>query len=95
MTNERHSAPQQPRPSQSHKSFLLRCWQEADSAQDGAQVWRFSVREVRQEPQEHSFSTPGQLLDFLTHTLTENIERNDDVRFPEAKGDAETPAVDE
>ena len=81
MTAESKPTPQQPRSSQTRKSFLLRCWQEPNPDQEGKQVWRFSVREVSQSPQEHHFSTPGQLLDHLANALDKETEGNYDIKF--------------
>lgn len=52
-----------------YRSFILRCWQE--QADDGEQIWawRFSIREITEEPEEQACSSPGELLDFLLTML--------------------------
>lgn len=54
-----------PKSGSAHRSFLLRCWREQGADQNGWWGWRFSVREVMEQPQEYVLSTPGELLDFL------------------------------
>ena len=56
---------------QSHRSFLLRCWQAHTHDDLETMHWHFSLREVAETPQEQSFSTLGQLLDFLLAKLRE------------------------
>ena len=60
--------PKHPSP-QSHRSFLLRCWQARTHDDLETMHWHFSLREVAETPQEQSFSTLGQLLDFLLAKL--------------------------
>ena len=64
-----------PRASLLPRSFLLRCWQERSNDNSGVVeplLWRFSLREVIETPQEHSFNSPDQLLDFLLARLRED-----------------------
>jgi hypothetical protein len=57
-----------------YQSFLLRCvwFTEADEGEGETAVWRFTLREVSAEPQEHSFSTIHELTTFLTAELNKN-----------------------
>jgi len=50
-----------------HRSFLLRCWRDLDA--QGCVVWRFSIREVSDEPKEQALRSLGQLVDFLLSEL--------------------------
>lgn len=58
-----------------YRSFLLRCWQARST--DGSETigWRFSLREVAETPQEQSFSSAEQLIDFLLAKLGEEQSR--------------------
>jgi hypothetical protein len=60
---------------QAHRSFLLRCWQALTLDDLETMHWHFSLREVAETPQEQSFSTLGQLLDFLMAKLGGRGER--------------------
>jgi hypothetical protein len=58
-----------------HRSFLLRCvgLVAVDGEKGGeTAVWRFTLRDVAAEPQEHLFSTINELADFLTAELNQN-----------------------
>jgi hypothetical protein len=68
-------ASRNPGAARAHRSFLLRCWHEQDGEQSGARIWRFSVREVSDEPAEVLLSSPGELVDFLIESLARNTKR--------------------
>lgn len=67
--SEPASGPPSRRP---HRSFLLRCWREGDDPQGGSLLWRFSIREVGDDPAEQALGTVGELVDFLIETLGES-----------------------
>jgi hypothetical protein len=71
MPTEGAESPQTQRDPRSRRSFLLRCWHEQASEQEGRWVWRFSVREVTEEPDEVILRSPGALVDFLIENLTD------------------------
>jgi len=52
----------------------LRCWREQDKAKPGHTVWRFSVREVGNEPNEYALRSLGQLVDFLMKALFTKLD---------------------
>ena len=54
-----------------YRSFLLRCWQERSPTVGETSGWRFSLREIAEIPQEQSFSSTAQLIDFLLAKLGE------------------------
>lgn len=51
------------------RAYLLRCWQEGCSAEDGEAVWRFSLEEVGGERRRLGFMTLEALLAFLRAEL--------------------------
>lgn len=67
MPNASLPPPQNQSTTHTHRSFLLRCWREGHVGQQ--RNWRFSVREVKETPQEYHFNSPGELLDFLLAML--------------------------
>ena len=60
---------------QPYRSFLLRCWREQPGAGDELLAWRFSLREVAENPQEQRFRSAEQLIDFLLAKLREEQNR--------------------
>jgi hypothetical protein len=56
---------------QPYRAYLLRCWQDAPAA------WRFSVEEVRAEPQRRGFRDLDDLVAFLCTELEQGKEAED------------------
>lgn len=48
-----------------HRSFLLRCWQERRAAPDQRPAWRFMLQDVSAAQQHYTFATFEQLVAFL------------------------------
>lgn len=64
-------------PTRFYQSFLIRCWLINRAAIDGQPTWRFTIREISSEPQEHSFGDLDQLMAFLAGELMENTPGNE------------------
>jgi hypothetical protein len=55
------------------QSFLLRCvCLDKGEGEGETAVWRFTLRDVSAQPQEHRFSTIHELIDFLMAELNKN-----------------------
>ncbi|HRW08583.1 MAG TPA: hypothetical protein P5121_25950 [Caldilineaceae bacterium] len=67
-TQASDSGPNQ-QPARKYRSFLLRCWRERDTARPARTTWRFSVREVGDDPNEYTLRSLGQLVDFVLEAL--------------------------
>ncbi|HBY92381.1 MAG TPA: hypothetical protein DEP84_00215 [Chloroflexi bacterium] len=51
------------------RAYLLRCWREGHSAEEGEAAWRFSLEEVGEERRRRGFMTLEALLAFLRSEL--------------------------
>lgn len=55
-------------------SFILRCWQEEESADDRQSVWRFSIQEIGAERRRIGFSRLEYLFAYLEAQLMSTRE---------------------
>lgn len=54
---------------QVYQSFLVRCWLISPATAGEPPAWRFELREVSAEQQQHRFSNLEQLKDFMSAKL--------------------------
>jgi hypothetical protein len=57
-----------------HRTYLVRCWRERESANDGKPIWRFSVEEVLHKRQPIGFGDLDTLIAFLHRELDRGAE---------------------
>jgi hypothetical protein len=61
-----------------YRAYLVRCWQERESADDGERPWRFLVEEIWPERRKRGFSSQDALIAFLRAELAEGKDEPPD-----------------
>ena len=54
---------------QNYRTFLLRCWQEADASPAGQAAWRFTLVQLGQEETKKGFASLEELVAYLRSEL--------------------------
>jgi hypothetical protein len=62
----------------SYRSYLLRCWQEAQTGGDQLLQWRFVLQDVTDAQNRHAFGSFKQLVDFLRRELPVEVDVAED-----------------